>query len=83
MINAQEARKIAEADQEATYLGIIKLLDRKVNDAAKRGYFSIYYCASTDNNEVLAKIRENLLDFGYGVTEWEETKMGWQIRISW
>ncbi len=83
MITAKEARKMAEADQEATYLGIIKLLDKKINDAAKRGYFGIYYCASTENDETLAKVRENLLSFGYGVTEWEETRMGWQIRISW
>lgn len=83
MFAATKAREIADKVFDTTAI-ILSLLDTHIKQACQQGKYSLNYVAPMGTTEsTLKTVREVLLKFGYGVTDWGKVLFGYEIEIHW
>ncbi len=83
MLTATKAKEIADKVFDTSTM-ILSLLDMHIKKSCQQGKYSLNYIAPIGTTEsTLKKIRGVLLNFGYGVTDWDKTPFGYEIEIRW
>lgn len=84
MLLANEAHKTADKINYDTTDTLVAILDKHIEQACRQGKYSLGYIAPLLTSEnTLKAVREILLSFGYRLTDWEETEVGYDIKIYW
>ena len=84
MLSANEAHKTADKINYDTTDTLVAILDKHIKQASRQGKYGLGYLAPIMTSEnTLKAVREILLSFGYRLTDWEETEVGYNIKIYW
>ena len=84
MISASEAAKMTTSVLSDEVTTILSVIEKGVVRAAHMGHYGMYYVAPEDTDiDILDEVSKKLLEFGYRMTDWEQSHLGWSTRITW